>query len=169
MNKIFLIAEGDTDIAILRKLIPEQYAKGVKFVAGKGYSAATSLAGSLLYDKPDIRVVLVLDADTTDPNLIQERYDFLDWQLKRMSFNRSYDIILFVPMIEALFINHNIIEIEQPVSYNPRNTIDKALKKQNISFNDFIQNLSKSDIDRLRKDQAVQTIIEAVQRETVPS
>ena len=163
MNNTFLITEGDTDIALLRKLIPDQYTEGVKYVAGKGHSAASSL----LYDKPDSYVVLVLDADTTDTALIQERRDFLDWQLGRMSVSRSYTIILFVPTIEALFINYGIVKIKQRASFDSKSILSEALREQNVSYAEFIENLSFTEIDRLGKDQTIQAIIKAVQQEIV--
>ena len=167
MSKKFLIAESNNDISILRKLIPSQYSNNVKFVAGKGYSAATSLASSLLYDRPDSYVILVLDADTTDPSVIQERYNFLDWQLSRMSVDRSYAIFLFVPTIEALFIDNGIIQHEQKLSIDPKVMLSKALEKSNISIAEFMNNLSPDDLKKLRSNQTVQAIINAVQQEMV--
>ena len=167
--KKFLIAEGETDVALLRKLIPDEYSQGVKFVAGGGYSAAASLASSLLYDKHDSYVLLVLDADTADASFIQERYDFLDWQLGRMSIDHAYEIFLFVPTIEALFINQGIIEAKQKVSFDPKNILQEALKEKEVSLAEFIDTLSQNDIEELRRDQTIQAIVKALQQETVQS
>ena len=167
MREVFLIAEGDTDIALLKKLIPDRYTKDIRFIAGKGYSAATSLASSLLYNKSDSYVILVLDADTTDPTLVQERYDFLDWQLRRMSVDRSYKIFLFIPMIEALFINHGVVKRYGDNSFDPKSILADALNKKNISLNKFIENLSSYDLNKIRGDQTVQSIIKTVQQEPV--
>ena len=163
--KRFLIAEGETDVALLKMLIPTECSEGVKFVVGGGYSAAIVLASSILYDKPDSYVSLVLDADTADPSSVQEKYDFINWQLGKMSANRSYAIHLFIPASEALFINCGLVKTKQKISFDPKATLKEALEKKNTTLFDFINALSPVDIKALRKDQTIQNIIRGLHSE----
>lgn len=165
MNKRFLIAEGETDVALLKKFIPNEPAEGIKFVVGGGYSAAIALASSILYDKPDSYVSLVLDADTADPSSVQEKYDFINWQLGKMSANRFYDIHLFVPAIVALFINCGIVKAKQKISFDPKATLKEALEEKGTTLLEFINTLSLDNIKALKKDQTVQNIIQGIHKE----
>ena len=163
--KKFLIAEGETDVALLKVLIPDECSEGIKFVVGGGYSAAIALASSILYDKPDSYVSLVLDADTADPSSVQEKYDFINWQLGKMSVNRSYDIHLFIPASEALFINYSLVKTKQKISFDPKATLKEALEEKNTTLLDFINTLSPIDVEALRQDQTVQNIIQGLHDE----
>ncbi len=163
--KRFLIAEGETDVALLKMLIPTECSEGVKFVVGGGYSAAIALASSILYDKPDSYVSLVLDADTADPSSVQEKYDFINWQLGKMSANRSYAIHLFIPASEALFINYGLVKTKQKISFDPKATLKEALDEKGTTLLDFINALSPVDIKALRKDQTIQNIIRSLPSE----
>ncbi|MGB3779959.1 MAG: hypothetical protein WA960_16470 [Tunicatimonas sp.] len=163
--KRFLIAEGEADIALLKMLIPAERSEGVKFVVGGGYSAAISLASSILYDKPDSYISLVLDADTADPSSIQEKYDFINWQLGKMSANRSYDIHLFIPASEALFINYGMVKTRQKISFDPKATLKEALDEKGTTLLNFINALSPVDVKALSQDQTVQNIIRGLHSE----
>ena len=167
MKNKFLIAEGETDVALLKKLIPSEYLERIKFVVGGGYSAAIALASSILYNKPDSYVSLVLDADTADPSSIQEKRDFLDWQLSKMSANQLYDIHLFIPAIDALFINYGVVKTKQKVSFDPKATLKGVMEEECITLLEFINNLSQVDVKALREDQTIQNIIRGLHSEVV--
>jgi hypothetical protein len=146
-------------------LIPTESSEGVKFVVGGGYSAAIALASSILYDKPDSYVSLVLDADTADPSSVQEKYDFINWQLGKMSASCPYNIHLFVPASEALFINHGLVEAKQKTFFNPKTTVEKALGEENMTMLEFINALTPADVKLLRQDQTIQDIIQGLHNE----
>ena len=165
MKKKFLIAEKEVDLVLLKKLISGECSDEIKFVVGGGGSAAIALASSILYDKPDSYVSLVLDADTADPSSIQEKHDFIDWQMGKMSANRSYDIHLFVPAIEALLINHGVVEVNQKVSFDPKATLTEVLKKKGVTLSEFISTLPPDSIKALKEDQVVQNIVHGFQKE----
>ncbi len=102
MKTAYVIAEGQTDIEILKRLLPSRITKEVEFVAGGGRYGAQSLAASILA-KRRIPVALVIDADANDEQIIREKLDFSRWLLKQAAVNVPFEIFFAVPEIEAVF------------------------------------------------------------------
>lgn len=72
MTAAYLVTERETDVALLRKLLPTALTSNLVFYATNGRSSVYSAAGTLLSDR-SCPVVIVVDADTQDPNEIQEK------------------------------------------------------------------------------------------------
>jgi hypothetical protein len=102
MKSAFVITEGQTDLEILKRLLPSRVTKEVEFVAGGGRYGAQSLAASILA-KRRIPVALVIDADANDEQVIREKLDFSRWLLKQAAVNVPFEVFLAVPSIEAVF------------------------------------------------------------------
>ncbi len=102
MKKACIVTEGQTDIDILKRLLPPQLTREVEFIVGGGWSAAQSLAVSILA-KRRIPVALVIDADANDEQIIHEKLDFSRWSLKQAAVNVPFEVFLAVPQIEAVF------------------------------------------------------------------
>ncbi len=103
MNKVYLITESQLDEEMLKKLLPENAAKDIKFVAGAGEYSAQSLARSILAVRHE-PVALALNARTTDPSLIQEHRDFLREALGQAAAGAPFGIFLAEPELEILFL-----------------------------------------------------------------
>jgi hypothetical protein len=102
-EKVYLITEGATDEVILKKLLPAKILTNVQFVIGQGRYSAQSLARSILAARK-MPVALVLDADTTQPEAIQEQYDFLHEALGQAAAGTPFGIFLAKPEIEILLL-----------------------------------------------------------------
>ncbi len=102
MKKVCVITEGQTDIDILKRILPSKLAKEVEFVAGGGWSGAQSSAVTILA-KRQIPVALVIDADGNDEQTIHEKLDSSRWLLRQAAVNVDFEVFLAVPQIEAIF------------------------------------------------------------------
>lgn len=102
MKKACVVTEGQTDIDILKSLLPAELTKEIEFVVGGGWSGAQSLAVSILA-KRRIPVALVIDADANDEQVIHEKLDFSRWSLKQAAVQIPFEVFLAVPQIEAVF------------------------------------------------------------------
>ena len=102
-TKVYLITEGLSDEVILKKLLPAQVVDNVQFVIGQGRYSAQSLARSILAARR-MPVALVLDADTTQPESVQEQYDFLQEALGQAAAGTPFGVFLAKPEIEILLL-----------------------------------------------------------------
>ena len=102
MTRAYLVTEGDIDLAILKRVLPEAVATPVQFVAGRGLDSARSLARSLLASRHR-PVALVVDADTDEQLAVQERVDFLNDYLQQGAGATRFEVFAAVPEIEVLF------------------------------------------------------------------
>src|SRR5579871_3419751 len=104
-----LVAEGDADIILIKHLIEENGVLGPKYMAAGGWSSADSLARSVLTN-PNTKVAIIVDADSSDPNLIEERKRFLQRSLGQIADKARWRVIVIAPEVERiLFDNRNIL------------------------------------------------------------
>ncbi|MGD1906719.1 MAG: hypothetical protein ACFB0C_12080 [Leptolyngbyaceae cyanobacterium] len=103
MTKAYIVVEGPSDAQILRALMDETLLEGVKFINGEGKYGAETLARSLLLDR-NLPVVLVIDADTTNPEAIHNYQQDLDFLTRSAAGGTPYKILQAVPVIEAVFL-----------------------------------------------------------------
>lgn len=110
MRRAYVVTEGQTDADVLRRVLRDELVREVEFVAGGGRSAAESLARSLLASK-QLPVVLVVDADTTDEQKVDEQLDFLRYYLDQGSGCAPFEVLAAVPEIETvLFEDQSLVE-----------------------------------------------------------
>lgn len=101
MSKAYIVVEGPTDAAILRKILPPESLQQVKFINGEGKYSAVSMARKLLMTE-QVPTVLVIDADTDQKSMIHEQQD-LDYLLRQATGGTPFLILMAVPAIESLF------------------------------------------------------------------
>jgi hypothetical protein len=139
MKQAAVVAEGKSDITILKHLLPEDIVKKVEFIEGQGRYSAQSLARSLLAVKR-LPTALVVDTDTSDKRIIQEQEDFLQESLRQASPGVPFSVFLAIPEVEVLLLeNPDAIEklIHQKLSdadwniarLQPKEFLSQALKK----------------------------------------
>jgi len=102
MKKAYVITEGESDVAVLKKLLPAHLTKEVEIVSGQGDYGARSLAASILAARQR-PVALVIDADTNDEQMIKERADFARWSLRQAAADVPFEVFVAVPSIESVF------------------------------------------------------------------
>jgi hypothetical protein len=100
MSRTYLVTEGETDVAILKRVLPERIVETIQFVpAGGGIDTARSLARSLLASRQR-PVALVVDADTSDQLAVQERVDFLDYYMRQGAGPTPFKVFVAVPELD---------------------------------------------------------------------
>ena len=106
MNKI-LVCEGRHDAAVLRTIFAANDLNEVRIVEGGGKSSAISLGTSFALNG-GTRVAIVVDADTTDPDRLQEQKSIFEDLLSRSLGSGSCRLFLAVPTLEgAIFPTAN--------------------------------------------------------------
>lgn len=103
LNGLYIVTEGDFDKDLIEILVPEQYQEKVSVLSAGGYSAALSMARSILSARHKAKTILVVDADTVDEKDAEEREDFIRSYMHRISADNRFAILLQKPEIEAVF------------------------------------------------------------------
>ncbi len=103
MTKAYIVVEGPSDAKILRALLDETLLEDVKFINGEGKYGAETMARSLLLDK-HIPLILVIDADTNNPDAIHSYQQDLEFLTRNVAVDTPYKILQAVPTIESVFL-----------------------------------------------------------------
>jgi hypothetical protein len=102
---MYIVTEGELDKSVLEAVLPLHWQSEIRMAAAGGLSGAYGLASTLL-SKRQKPVILLVDADSTNPSVVQERQDFADSWIKRASATRiPYLVVVAVPEIEAIVLN----------------------------------------------------------------
>ncbi|MDQ2730889.1 MAG: hypothetical protein M3Y56_04455, partial [Armatimonadota bacterium] len=134
-----VVTEGLHDVALLQAIlnISSEDPK-IKFVAAGGWSSADSLARSYLVSG-GTKVVLVVDADSSDTNQVEARRNFLKGSLGEIASPTMWTVVVIAPEIEALlFQDRKVIEAiaGRPVSdtefvtgsFEPKRVLQQLLR-----------------------------------------
>jgi len=169
--KNYIITENGFDKKIIEKILPKNILSHTKLIESGGYSSAVSLARSVFLNG-DAKVLLLLDAGTTDEDEIEKKEDFIINYFNLISSDSEYKILYFIPGIEELFfIDKNFIEKTFMIQINefefeilkndPKSSLKKISKNDDyrkIIFNN-INNLSDETITKIQKTNIVDEII----------
>lgn len=111
MNQNIVVVEGDRDRILLESLLRSMSNQhGLRVIAAGGYSAADSLARSILI-RGIANVALVVDADSIDPRAIDERRGFLNQSLGEVPTHSKWRVFVIAPEVEVLlFFDRSILE-----------------------------------------------------------
>ena len=108
MNTQYVVVEGVFDKFLLEQILPEEIIAHNKIIVGNGDNLALSKARSLLI-AADLPVVLIVDSDSTEPSIIEEKRDFMVQSLRQFSQPDHFQVIIAVPEIEAIFFSSRTI------------------------------------------------------------
>ena len=72
MIEQYFVVEGLSDKILLEKMLPPEFVSKTKFIVSNGYNTAISKARSILVTS-EMPVYLLVDSDTTDPHVIDEK------------------------------------------------------------------------------------------------
>jgi hypothetical protein len=102
MKQVYILVEGGADAEFLQRLLPPEVLKDAEIVIAGGSSGIPSLARSLLVrrKKP---VAVVMDADSIDSDLIDERQTSTEDLIRAADASIPVKVIVAVPEIEAWF------------------------------------------------------------------
>lgn len=183
----YIVCEGPFDAELLKTVLPEKLLNDVPVVSAGGLSAVKSLARSLVVRR-QVPIIIVVDADSVVPELVQERLKDIEEIVEIVAINTPVKVVLAVPEMETIFFQDAIF-LSRLLGYSPpQNLLDLAVFKpkealgqllsesepnNHISPLEIIARLSNEDIDILRKAPFIQEIINFLEfvRETakVPS
>jgi hypothetical protein len=104
MTRAYVLVEGPTDVEFLQRVLPPEISKDVHFVSAGGAAHLPSLARSVLVRrrKP---VAVVMDSDSLDPDMIQERRESTEELIKAAAGKVPVKVIVVVPEVEGLFFS----------------------------------------------------------------
>lgn len=152
MKQIFIIVEGPSDVVILKEIL--YLTVSVKeynfhfFEAGGYYNAITSVRPILDLVSLDSKVLLVFDADTSDPTRKQERIDFVKDHLGYVSRSEHFNIFVFTPNVDVEILGHSELS---------------DLKRQNMAkYNIEVQRMIRENIDKIVKIPVVKDFIDFI-------
>lgn len=170
---VYIITKDNFGAALLKRTLPPEFAHEVEFVVGGSGSAAISMARSLLVRR-QMPVVLVLDADSVDPNTIRDRQDSATTALLEVSINTPVKVILVAPELEALFFERrgailsHLLDRDIPerslnlaVSH-PRQALEELLSEseQKVERSQLVDALSNKDVAIVRESAVMQELIQ---------
>ncbi len=101
-TNVYIVVEGITDREIIKSVINPVLLKNVKIETVHGKSAVISTARTILKTKR-IPTVIIVDADSTDIEQIEETKSTYDILLKQVSENIPYKLLVNIPEIESVF------------------------------------------------------------------
>ncbi len=176
----YVVCEGETDARLLTRLLPGEIVGDVKIVPAGGLYAAKSLARSLVVRRQS-PVVIILDADSTVPEQVEQRLKETEEIIKNVAVNTPVKVALAAPSLELIFfqdvslLSHHLgfipdQDILKSAIYQPAQTL-KQLISQSKNIQNQIQlteQLTEEDLTILRDFQMVKGVIEFLQsvRET---
>jgi hypothetical protein len=143
MSRCNVVVEGPADEVLLRAVLQIPVGnEQVAFLVAGGWSAADSLARSLLANRRG-DVAVIVDADSVDPNLVEDRKRFLNHSLASIPTPARRLALVFSPEIEVvLFETKSLVDefVGSPVSdtdfvqgqYEPKKILEKLIGKATL-------------------------------------
>ncbi len=161
METKYLVTEGKFDKALFEKILPENYQNNVQVIESGGYSAALSMAISILSLSLG-KVILVVDAESNSENVALEKRSFLNSMLNRVSPSAHYKVFVISPELEAVFFQNGAVakqltgkkmstaELDFAAS-NPKAALLKYFGADNNTGKQLIEKIDKEVASKLRK------------------
>src|SRR5262245_41135666 len=102
MKRVYVLVEGETDAAFLRRLLPPEVTRDAEIVPAGSSSEIPSLARSLLVRRQSPLAVL-MDADSLSESVIQERKESTEDLIRSAAAAIPVKVVVVVPEIESWF------------------------------------------------------------------
>lgn len=165
----YLVTESNDATLLIKRLLPDDMANHIKFVPRTDYDWAQSTASVLVRTKPS-PVILVLDADSVDPETISDR-QVINEELIGFKKTGRIKVLLAIPEVEILlFQDRTILEelLDCEISavdwaraeFIPRTILQKLLhdSSQPMTLEEVLDQLTPAMIDKLRQHPLLQEI-----------
>jgi hypothetical protein len=176
----YIVCEGERDMQLLKRVLPEELVNTVVVVAAGGLSEVKSLARSLIVRRQS-PVAIVVDADAMTPEHIEGRRKETEEIIGSVAANTPFKVILAVPTLDTIFFQ-DIPLLSRLLGYAPSQDLLglavyqpwQALKqlisqsKRYQSQTQLVEQLTNEDLEILRKAPVIQEVIQFLQsaRET---
>ena len=171
----YIVCEGSCDVALLKRLLPEAFGSDVKIVEAGGFSAAKSLARSLIVRRQS-PVAILADADTVIPEQVEQRLKDTEEILGNVAVNTPVKVILATPALDIIFFQDISLlvrllgyipstEILNLASYQPQQVLKQLISQSaNVQSSDqLVESLTHEDIEILRQSPVIQDVIQFLQ------
>jgi hypothetical protein len=176
MTRAYVITEKKTDRDILKSVLPQSTISNVEFVSGSGSYAAQSLARTILSvrGRP---VALVLDADTIDDQIIQEKRTFLHQMLHVSKDTVAFEVFIAVPYIESILLYDKNV-FDHIIGYTSSEAEWKLAQAQTRTFlaehfsehesavHAILTKLTQDDIETIRRHPLLQQLDDFLRKAT---
>lgn len=96
-----IVVEGRSDATILRALLGNALSRKISFFAGQGRVSLASVGRNILVHEGG-PLLLVMDSDTLNPHLTEERQALASVALSRVAHAGQFKVFMFVPEIEVI-------------------------------------------------------------------
>lgn len=169
--KPMIIAEGPTDVAILRALLPTELVNACHLMPTAGRSTIVSVARTHLI-KNHAPTAVVLDTDTLDPTIIAETIQTTRYLMGAVAGDTPFDIIYCIPHIEAIFFEDTTplqrifpqfgnVFILLFAKKQPKDQLEVLLQKGGgpRTLNAFLHQLASEDVERLRASYPIHQVM----------
>ncbi|MEL6696033.1 MAG: hypothetical protein AAFP89_07315 [Bacteroidota bacterium] len=145
----YLFTEGNFDADLVQKILPDEINAKIKIVSAEGYSNLLSKARSLLIHKPESKIILVLDADVSSDEEVNEKISFIQTYLSVVAAADRFEVFLQVPEIESIFLEDKDLaeEIVRTYALNP-DFKGTDFKLSDLEF-EFAKEKPKKSLERL--------------------
>lgn len=171
----YIISEELFDAELLKTVLPGELLNDVKVVSAGGVSAVKSLARSLVVRR-QVPVVIVVDADSVVPELVQERLKDIEEIVESVAINTPVKVIAAVPEMETIFFQDTTF-LSRLLGYSPpqdvlnlavlqpKKALEQLLSKSEkiADRSQIIPQLTQEDIEILRSSSVMQEIIHFLQ------
>jgi hypothetical protein len=171
--KAYIVCEGKIDVEILKHILPSELLKDVYLVDAGVLYDVTSLACSLVV-KRQVPVAIVIDADSTHPNLIEERRRDFQEIIESVAINKAFvKVILAIPEIEHIFFTDNHLlpkilgdkippDLLTLAKFQPKKALKQLFPETNSLdsiIEQLIKQLTDEDLNIIRHTPFIQEII----------
>jgi len=171
MTEQYFVVQGVFDRILLEKMLPPEFVSKTKFIVGEDHNAAISKARSILVasNRP---VYILLNSDTTDPYVADEKKDYANQMLRQVSASDRFKVLLSIPETEILLFHDKSVfeslfsvEVDEQqwnhAKHEPRRTLSELLDNSDMNYIRGILNNRLTDdmLGKLRKSEIIQNII----------
>lgn len=101
-SNLTIVVEGKTDAQLVRALLGKELAERLRFFASQGRASLATVGRNLLVHE-GTPVLIVMDADTRNPHLAQERQALTRMALCGVAPEELCKVFAFIPEIEVVF------------------------------------------------------------------
>ncbi|MEE3717588.1 hypothetical protein V2H45_12560 [Tumidithrix elongata RA019] len=152
----YVICDSVYGKQLLKTILPKRSLNQVEVVSTTGISSVKSLARSLVVLR-QVPVFIVVDADSTIPELNQQYSKDIAEIVESVSVNTPVKVFLFVPEMESIFFQ-DIHLLSRLLGYSPsQDELDRAVTQPRkvlehlISRSEVVRDKSEA-IDRLANE-----------------
>jgi len=163
MKRVYILVEGPSDAAFLRRILPEEVLGTAELVTAGGSTGIPSLARSVLVRRKS-PVAIVMDSDSIDPEVIEERQQSTEEIIRAADASIPVKVFCAIPEMEAwFFVSRATLErmVGQEVSEeelflgrrDPKGMLQRLAERSGRSWDIHraIRQLDASDVEQIRE------------------